>query len=66
MCFALYPEMSQGITPSGSLNLSRIDNVELEIEMQDGLENEQYSVYVFSRSWNVMKFKEGVAGAAYQ
>ena len=23
-------------------------------------------VYVFSRSWNLMRFREGVAGAAFQ
>ena len=64
MSFALNPENS--MEPSGSCNLSRIDNVELVLEMQSALANESYSVYVFSRSWNLLRFREGVAGAAFQ
>lgn len=62
MSFALTPEDST--TPSGSCNLSRIDNIELVLEMQSVL-NEPYTVFVFSRSWNLLRIKEGVAGAAY-
>ena len=64
MSFALQPESSH--QPSGSLNLSRIDNVELVLDMQSGLANEAYTVFVFARSWNLMRFREGVAGAAFQ
>jgi hypothetical protein len=64
MCFALNPEAN--LEPSGSCNLSRIDSIELVLEMQSALTNESYTVLVFSRSWNLMRFREGVAGAAYQ
>lgn len=64
MCFALNPESS--LEPSGSCNLSRIDNIELVLDMQSALNNEPYTVYVFSRSWNLMRYREGVAGAAFQ
>ena len=64
MSFALMPE--QSLEPSGSCNLSRIDNTELVLEMQSALTNESYTVLVFSRSWNLMRFREGVAGAAFQ
>jgi hypothetical protein len=64
MSFALSPEMS--LEPSGSCNLSRVDNIELVLDMQDSMENESYQVLVFSRSLNLMRFKEGVAGAAFQ
>ena len=64
MSFALSPETST--EPSGSCNLSRIDNIELVLDMQSALTNESYTVFVFSRSWNLMRYKEGVAGAAFQ
>ena len=64
MCFALAPETST--EPSGSCNLSRIDNIELVLDMQSAIANESYTVYVFSRSWDLMRFREGVAGAAFQ
>jgi hypothetical protein len=64
MSFALTPEDS--MQPSGSCNFSRIDNIELVLQMQSTLANESYSVFVFSRSWNLMRYREGVAGAAFQ
>jgi hypothetical protein len=64
MCFALNPEAN--LEPSGSCNLSRIDSIELVLEVQSALCNESYTVLVFSRSWNLMRFREGVAGAAFQ
>ena len=64
MVFALSPE--QSLEPTGSLNLSRIDNIELVLDMQSALANELYTVMVFSRSWNIMRYREGVAGAAFQ
>ena len=53
MSFALTPEDSQ--QPSGSLNLSCIDNVELVLDMQSALANESYTVFVFARSWNPLR-----------
>ena len=64
MSFALTPETTT--QPTGSLNLSRIDNVDLVLEMQQGLEQEQFTVMVFARNFNLMRFREGVAGAAFQ
>ena len=64
MCWALNPENST--SPSGSCNLSRVDNVELELVLQDALSKEVVTVMIFSRCWNLMRFRQGVAGAAYQ
>ena len=44
--FALFPEEPQ---PSGSMNASRIDNVELILELQDELADEQVQIVVFGR-----------------
>jgi hypothetical protein len=63
MSFALTPEDSQ--QPSGSLNLSRIDNVELVLDMQSALANESYTVFVFARSFNLLRFGSGTAGVKY-
>lgn len=63
MSFALKPEDTN---PSGSCNFSRIDNIELVLYMQPALANESYAAIVFARSWNLMRYREGVAGAAFQ
>ena len=65
MSFALTPELAS--EPSGSINLSRIDNCELVLEMQPSLasDNGGYTVYVYARSFNLLRFKEGVSGVAY-
>jgi hypothetical protein len=60
--FALYPEEAQ---PSGSANFSRLERVELVLQLQDGLQAEDVAVIVFSRSLNLLKFRDGVAGLAY-
>lgn len=60
--FALHPEDP---TPSGSCNFSRIDHVDLALQLQDSLGGEQVDVLVFARSWNVLRFREGLAGLAY-
>lgn len=59
--FALYPEESQ---PSGSCNGSRIDQIELILELQDELEGEVCQVIVFARNWNIFRFREGLGGVA--
>jgi len=81
-CAALHPEEPQ---PSGSVNFSRIDNVELTFDMQDGLDQPplprtapvddrvcnirastgDFTVFVFARSWNVIRYREGLGGLAY-
>jgi hypothetical protein len=60
--FALHPE---SCTPSGSVNLSRIDHCDLILNLQEGLGKEQVTVMVYARSWNVLRFREGLAGVAY-
>ena len=81
-CAALNPEDPQ---PSGSVNFSRIDNVELTFDMQDGLDQPplprtvalddrtcnirpstgDFTVFVFARSWNIIRYREGLGGLAY-
>jgi hypothetical protein len=60
--FALHPEDA---SPSGSCNFSRVDHVDLTLQLQDGLGREQVTVMVFARNWNVLRFREGLAGLAY-
>lgn len=80
---ALHPEEAQ---PSGSVNFSRIDNVELTFDMQEDIDQvprarrvssaEQsqcnlrpvsgdFTVLVFARSWNILRYREGLGGLAY-
>jgi hypothetical protein len=60
--FALYPEEAQ---PSGCANFSRLESVTMLIQLQDGLESEDVTVIIFSRSFNMLKFRDGVAGLAF-
>lgn len=54
--FALFPEEPQ---PSGSINMSRIDNVEMIFTLQELLSNEDVTIIIFGRNWNVFRFREG-------
>lgn len=60
--FAINPEEPQ---PSGSANFSRIDNVELVLDLQDQLSDEEVTVIVFGRNWNVFRYREGLGGLAF-
>jgi hypothetical protein len=60
--FALLPETTQ---PSGSVNLSRIDSIELQLCLQPAIQNEDVACYVFARSWNVLRYKDGLGGLMY-
>lgn len=60
--FALHPEES---SPSGSCNMSRIDNVTLTLTLQDGLARETVTIMVYARNWQVLRFKEGLGGVAF-
>jgi hypothetical protein len=60
--FALDPESPQ---PTGSVNFSRIDNAELILDLQAGLEQEVVTVILFARSWNIFRFIEGVGGVLF-
>jgi hypothetical protein len=62
--FALHPEDT--VSPSGSCNFSRIDHVDLHLELQPGLAREQVTVLCYARNWNVLRFREGLGGLAYQ
>lgn len=61
-CFALHPEDAQ---PSGSVNFSRIDNVELILELQDQLMDEEVQVVCFARNLNIFRYREGLGGLAF-
>jgi hypothetical protein len=60
--FALHPE---DLVPSGSCNFSRIDHVDLVLNLQEGLSRESVTVIVFARSFNVLRFREGLGGVAF-
>jgi hypothetical protein len=60
--FALTPESE---APSGTCNFSRIDHVELLLQLQSGLGKEQVTVMVFARNHNIVRFREGLAGLAF-
>ena len=66
--FALDPNSNQH---SGACNMSRIDNVELEVETTD-LRNKSYNftpytynIFVYAINYNILKITGGMAGTAY-
>ena len=61
--FAMDAENST--SPTGSCNMSRIDHVELILELQESLSRETCTVAVMARNFNILRFREGVAGLAY-
>jgi hypothetical protein len=61
--FAIYPE--EFVQPSGSTNFSRIDNVELIVEVNEDIRNEDTTFIVFAHNHNVLRFREGLAGLAF-
>jgi hypothetical protein len=61
--FALHPE--DPISPSGSCNFSRIDHVEMCINLQPVLNGESVTILVFCRSLNLLRFKSGLGGLAF-
>lgn len=58
--FALKPEEHQ---PSGACNLSRIDNVNLELTVASGMTYPVLDVYAFN--YNVFRVASGMGGLAY-
>ena len=73
--FALHPEQHQ---PSGTANLSRIDNTQLNVTFADGsialysgntdipfLNNADSLFYIFAYSYNVLRIMSGMGGLAY-
>lgn len=61
--FALHPEDTT--SPSGSCNFSRIDNVTLKLALQEELGKEDIEVIVYARNWNLIRYRNGLAGLAY-
>jgi hypothetical protein len=60
--FALFPEDCQ---PSGSLNFSRIDNVEFSVRLQEVIASTPVNLIIFCRNFNVFRCKEGLGGLLY-
>jgi len=62
--FALQPEQHQ---PSGTCNLSRIDNTTLLLTVSNNAvgTNTSSSVYVFATNYNVLRVMSGMGGLAY-
>jgi hypothetical protein len=57
--FALKPEEHQ---PSGSINLSRIDNASLQMSLTS---TTGHNMKVYALSYNVLRCLSGMAGIAY-
>lgn len=69
--FGLYPEQHQ---PSGTCNLSRIDNTQLNVNFVSGTKtgepplnflNSDTQLYIFAFSYNVLRIMSGMGGLAY-
>lgn len=61
--FGLNPENHQ---PSGTLNMSRIDNASLHIKLTEkALENNSNTAKIFATNYNILRIKSGLAGLAY-
>jgi len=62
--FSLYPEQHQ---PTGTANLSRIDNTELTLWFKDipWYFNSENELYIFDRNYNIFRIYSGLSGLAY-
>ena len=58
--FSLKPEDSN---PTGSLNMSRVDNSQLVFEFDQAINNR--NIHVFAVGYNVLKVQSGMAGLAF-
>lgn len=74
--FALFPEQEQ---PSGTANFSRISKIELQFNVRrdicpdngDGSDelvntNQQYNMFIFALSYNILRIAGGLGGIAFQ
>jgi hypothetical protein len=61
--FAMAPELFE--QPSGSINLSRLDAVEMQFEMSPGMEKSNFQIQVYARSYNILRYKDGLSGVAF-
>jgi len=60
--FALNPEEHQ---PSGTCNMSRIDNATLNLELKAGTPVDDTKLSVYALSYNVFRVLSGMGGLAY-
>jgi len=62
--FAINAEDAQ---PNGSCNFSRIDNSYLNVEIDPALSGDGgFDIIVWARSYNVLRYKNGLVGLAFQ
>ena len=50
---------------AGLLNLSRLDNVLLTLKLQEGLQHESVTLFIWAENINILKFSDGLAGVAF-
>lgn len=61
--FSLYPENFQ---PSGSCNMSRINNVQIHINVKDPMDNTyKYDSVVYATNYNFLRITSGLGGVAF-
>ena len=66
--FSLDPTKYQ---PSGACNMSRISNIQMEIETQDipvetpNSSTFQYNIYIYAVNYNILRIMSGMAGTAF-
>jgi len=61
--FSLKPEED---IPSGSMNLSRISDFQIQMEIKDnGIASTEYTLYVFARSFNIYRVMAGIGGLVF-
>ena len=62
LSFAMHPDQIQ--QPSGSLNMSRIDTVDLKFKAGAG-EGRGDTMFVYARSYNVLRMSLGISGLGF-
>jgi len=60
--FAIKPEQHQ---PSGTANFSKIENIFLLLNVDSGIINENTVLYIFGRSYNILRISNGLCALAY-
>ncbi len=61
--FAIQPEQH---APSGTCNFSRIDNTQLNVTFEDGVNTTNAgNLYVYAFNYNVLRITAGMGGLAY-
>ena len=61
--FSLQPESE---VPTGSMNLSRLADFRLNLEIKDnGEPDTEYTLYVFARSYNIYRLMSGIGGLVF-